>query len=570
MTGRQQNVRFGIFEIDFEAGELRRHGYRLILQPQPFKVLAMLLERPGQVVWRADILARIWPATSFGDIDQALNKAVSKIREVLGDSSGASRFVETIPRRGYRFIASTEAMQPPHPFVAVLPFRNIGPNPEKEYFSEGLAEEILGLLSGVEGMRVLAGASMRQFQANSSLEEIRERVAVSAVLSGTIRHAGGRIRLVTALIDATTGEQIWAQVFDRELKDIFMVQAEIATAIVHALRINLAIGGRDKHLVRCVTSVEAYDRYLNGVFHMHRRIPGNLGKALSALDDSIAIDPEFAPAYTAKAEVYGLLWFSGQAKQESIAPLAAEALAAALRLDPYSSEALALSAFAKILRNWDWRGAELAFERALSFGNGSSALRWRHASFLLAPMGKIEQALEQVDSALRLDPLSALVIYVRAQILWCGRQYSQAAAECEHALMIDPAFKLARLLLGCLNQQTGKFTEAIAVFEDELEALRPDTRVLSRLASAYALVGRRNDSLQILSELTSPASNALAWDVAWVHLSLHDAGEAYRCLERGIVNHDPSLMWLKVHPDFDSLRGNPRFEDLVRRIGLGA
>ena len=562
-----KKLRFGVFEADLAAGELRRSGYRLRIQKQPFEVLVMLLERPLEIVSRDEIFAKIWPTATFGDLEQALNKAISKIREVLGDASETPRFVETVARRGYRFIASVEAAEVYLPFVAVLPFKNIG-SVEEDFFSEGLTEEILTVLSGVEGLRVLASASTRQFHADSPTEDLRNRVDVTEMLIGSIRRYNNRVRIVATLLDSSTGEQRWSKVFDRELTDLFVIQEEIARGIADTLRINLTGKAGQKQLVRCANTVEAYDLYLKGLYHFRRRLPADISKAISFLEEAIAADPNYAPAHAAKAEAYGLLWFTGQGKRENVVPVALNALATALRLEPNLPEARALSAYVNVLRNWDWVGAGLAFERALELDDRSPSLHWKHAMWFLAPTGRMSEALAEIDWAMTFDPLSALVVYMKALVLWCDRQYRMAEMACEQALMIDPDFGLSRVLLGSIYQQTGRHAQAIRAFEETLAHSGSDSRTLSRLAAVYAEAGRRDDALQILADLKRSSTDVPAWTLGWIHLCLDDHAEAFRHLEIGIEKHDPGMMWLKVHPDFDRLRTHPQFASLLHHVGL--
>jgi tetratricopeptide (TPR) repeat protein len=358
-------------------------------------------------------------------------------------------------------------------------------------------------------------------------------------------------------------------VFDRELTDLFVIQEDIARGIADTLKVNLTSKAEQKQLVRCVTTVEAYDLYLKGLYHFHRRLPADISKSIAFLEQAIAADPNYAPAHAAKAEAYGLLWFSGQANREKVVPVALGALATALRLEPNLPEALALSAFVLVLRNWDWVGAGLAFERALELDDRSPSLHWKHAMWFLAPTGRMSEALAEIEWAVTLDPLSALVIYMKALILWCDRQHRMAELACERALMIDPDFGLSRVLLGCIYQQTGRHAQAITAFEETLSSSGSDSRTLSRLAAVYAETGRRDDALRILADLRQSSTDLPVWTLGWIHLSLGDHAEAYRQLEIGVEMHDPNMVWLKVHPDFDRLRTHPQFGTLLRRVGLG-
>ncbi|MGH9615077.1 MAG: winged helix-turn-helix domain-containing protein [Bryobacteraceae bacterium] len=221
-------IRFGNFEADMQSGELRKNGIRLHLQPQPFQILSMLLRSPGQVVTREDMREAVWPAASFGDFDHAVNKALNKIRTALGDVSEPPRYIETIPRRGYRFIADVQMPEPRMPLVAVLPFRESSGGADGDYFGEGMAEEILNALAGTACMRVVARTSAFQFRTEDAVARAREQLGITAAVTGTIRRSGTRIRVLADLVDAGTQDQLWSECYNRELADVFAVQEEIA------------------------------------------------------------------------------------------------------------------------------------------------------------------------------------------------------------------------------------------------------------------------------------------------------------------------------------------------------
>lgn len=256
-------------------------------------------------------------------------------------------------------------------------------------------------------------------------------------------------------------------------------------------------------------------------------------------------------------------------RPETIGPVVSSALETALRLDPNLVEARSLLAFAMVLKSWDWSGAKLAFDAAFATHRHSPILHWRYAIFLLAPHGRFAEALDEMDRALAVDPLSAITVYARAQILRCHRNYEQAEAECEHVLMIDPEYKLAQRLLGMIYQQTGRYAQAVSLFEEIVGSSQSDLRSHSRLAAAYAHVGRRHETLSILAELLRDHSGRVhAWLIGWIYLNLDDLDEAMKWLEIGIETHDPNMIWLKVHPDFDALRSHPKFNDALRHVGL--
>jgi len=562
-------IRFGNFEADMQSGELRKNGIRLHLQPQPFQILSMLLRSPGQVVTREDMRDAVWPAASFGDFDHAVNKALNKIRTALGDACEPPKYIETIPRRGYRFIADVQAPEPRMALVAVLPFRERSESEAGDYFGEGMAEEILNALASIGCMRVVARTSAFQFRTEDAVARAREQLGITAAVTGTIRRAGTRIRVLADLVDASTQEQLWSECYNRELADVFAVQEEIAGSIARALHVKLCPSVRPGAVQPPTRNVDAWDAYLKGRYHLSRLMPAEVQEAIRQLKLSVEKDPEFAPAYAALAEAYGHFAANAQQNRAAIFNLARTALDTALLLNPNLPEARALSAISQVFR-YNWAAAEREFSTALELAPRSPSVLTRRARWFLTPQGRTDEALADVDLALESDPLSNTVIMARALIFWFGHQYGKCYEECERMLSLDPNYVFAHLCKASIKLITGRAGEGVAVIEQLTEESGRNPVFLTFLATAYAKTGDRGRALEILRDLgegddcTSPF-----YYLAHVYAALEDADRTVECLERSVMEHDPNIVFLAVQPQLDCIRRHPRYGALLNSIGLG-
>src|SRR5712664_2627602 len=296
-------VRFGAFELDFKASQLRKQGIKVKLQEQPFQILQVLLQRPGEIVTREELQQTIWPSDTFVDFDHGLYNAIKRLREALGDSAETPRFVETLSRRGYRFVGKIECEASQMRSLAVLPLENLSRDPEQEYFAEGLTEALITTLAKIGEMRVVSRTSIMMYKGvRKPLREIARELEVDAIVEGTVLRAGDRVRITAQLIDAAKETHLWAESYERDLRNVLALQSEIAQAIARVIRVKLAPIDQARFLNANPVDPEAYEAYLKGRYHWNRRSAEGLAKAIQSFQTAIAKDPSYAAAYAGLAD----------------------------------------------------------------------------------------------------------------------------------------------------------------------------------------------------------------------------------------------------------------------------
>src|SRR5215470_392810 len=382
-------VRFANCEVDLPAGEIRKAGIRIHIQHQPFRILEALLERPGEVVTREELRSRIWPNESFGDFDQALNIAVTKLRNALGDSAERPRFIETLPRRGYRFIADVQ--QPPasasivgKKMLVVLPFDNLNGDPGQEYFVDGLTEELIAQLGQLNPKRlgVIARTSAVQYKATKkSIREIAKELNVEYVLEGSVRREGERVRITAQLIQVVDQTHLWSQSYDREMRDILGVQQDVARHVGRAMAFEL-FPEHPGPRIPAVTDPAAHEALLRGRFYWGQRSEEAVKKAIEFFEQALALDPRLAPAYSGLADCSTLLCWFGALTPNEAGPRAGDAAKRALELDATQSEAHASLALVHYWYEWDWARAEDEFRRAIALNPSYAAAHHWYSAYL--------------------------------------------------------------------------------------------------------------------------------------------------------------------------------------------
>jgi TolB-like protein/DNA-binding winged helix-turn-helix (wHTH) protein/Tfp pilus assembly protein PilF len=613
-------VRFGVFEADLAAGELHRQGVKVRLSGQPFAVLSVLLERPGDVVTREDLRQRLWAADTYVDFDHGLNAAVNKLREALGDSAGAPRYIETLPRKGYRFIAPVHANgdqgavaaperqpsrrgvrsiaamgtvatagivaaalaltalfarqrvgPPPGPpairSLAVLPFANLSHDPAQEVFADGMTDALICHLAQIGSMRVISRTSVMQFKdTRKTLPEIGRMLNVDAVVEGTVLRSGDRVSVSAKLIRAATDESLWAQKYEGLLGDVLTLQSELAQAIARQIRLEVTGFARRARSV----DPKAYEAYLWGRYYQDKQLGWATEKAMPLFEQAIAADPTFARAYVGLAEsaVYGY------PPKQSMAR-AKEAALRAVELNPALAEAHAALGMVQTFWDHDWAGAERSFKQAIVLEPSLSEAHHRY-SLLLAALGRLDQAVAESRRALELDPLSPAVGHTLGRLFYFSRDYAAAIAQYRRTLEVDPQSFWTHFFLSVALEQTGAWAEAAREWARAhaagQEASPPAVPAeLSRtLAEAGTAEGYRaflRKRLQWEEKVPARAPVASS-NLAILHAKLGDTDDALRWLERSFDSHTRDLIFLNVEPAYDSLREDPRFKDLLLRVGL--
>ena len=621
-------TKFGAFEADPRSGELVKNGRRVRLQEQPFQLLSALLERPGEVVTREELRILLWPQTVV-DYDHGLNKAVSKIREALGDSAESPRFVETVARRGYRFLADVTVVidgsaprepepSPPVPepeavppartvigrrhglfasiglvvllaaallawfspwhqgaqavrSLAVLPLVDTSEDPSQDFFADGMTGELITELGKVDALRVISRTSAMTYKgAHKSLATIARELNVDAVIEGSVMRAGGRVRITAQLIHANDDSRVWADSYEGDVRDALTLQVRVARAVAGQVRATLNHGERtafDKP--RSIDPV-AYENYLKGRYFLNKRTGDGLRAAIRYFRQAIEIDRNYAEAHSGLADAYALAgdWEYGVLSTTEAFSKATAAASRALELDGTLGEAHTSLAFALDLYGWDWDVAASEYEAAIRL-NPSYATAHHWYAWHLMLMGKTSEALQQFSQAQSLDPLSLIIGADIADALCINHDFGAAVAQSRKTLELDPGFAVGHYELGQALTQLGRFDEAIAALRKAIEISGHDSVFDSNLAYAYAVSGRKDDAVRIATDMATHGETypSAQANIALIYAGLGDRDAALDWLDKAYAaRFNPSIL---LRPAFDPLRGDARFRDLMHRIGLG-
>lgn len=583
---------FGHFRLN-PPERLLLHGTTSVsLTPKVFDTLVVLVRNSGHVVSKDELMREIWPDTNVEEAN--LTQNVSMLRKVFAQHHQGKIYIETIPKLGYRFIAdvrkvaiesneSAEEQDTGSPVaaqrdtqksqaidsLAVLPLANASADPNAEYLSDGITESIINSLSQLPRLRVMARSAVFRYKDKEvDAKEVGRELGVRAVLTGRVLHLGNKLIIRIELIDVSDGRQIWGEQYDREPLDIIAVQEEISREISEKLRLRLT--GQQKKLLtkRYTENTEAYHAYLKGHYYWNKRTEEGFRKGIKYFQKAINEDPNYALAYAGLADCYNLLNSYGALPPRESAPLIKAAAKQALKIDDVLAEAHTSLGHVKMMHDWDWPGAEREFRRALALNpNYATAHHW-YALYLRA-MGRFDESLQEIRQAQRLDSLSLIINTVVGTHFYYARQYDKAIAQCRETLELDPNFHVAYGVIGEAYTQKGMYKEAIAVLQKAI-ALSSGPDGLAMLGYAYAMAGQRTQAKAVLSKLQNlsrrryvePASRAI------IYTGMAEKEQAFAWLERASEDRNELLVMLKVDPRLDILRSDPRFTEMLRRVGL--
>ena len=473
-------LRFGMFEVDPRSGELLRQGSRIKLQNQPFQVLTLLLESPGEVVTREEFRRRLWPGNTYGDFDCALNKAINGLRRALGDRAGRPRFVETLQRRGYRFVARVEAGRTATGDVgsaryprlqqrvaridslAILPLENLSGDPAQEYFSDGMTEELISAIARISGVRVISRTSVMTFKGTrKSLSDIAKELRVQGIVEGSVARSEQRVRITAQLIHVAEDRHLWSGRYERELRDVLRLQAEIAQDITRQIR-NVV----DPEQASPTTQVrqvhpQAFEAWLKGNHFRDRMTPADLEKSVGFFTAAAGLDPAYAQAYADLSRVYFYLGLYGVRHPAEMFSKASASAVRALELDETVAVARSALAVTHILHDWDWGSAEAECRRGVELNPGDY-MTHAHLADYMSIRGRHDEAIEEARRVLEVNPISRVYLGWYGLILHRARRYDESIAQCRKALEIDPTYPNALWFLALSMEQKGKLREAIA------------------------------------------------------------------------------------------------------------
>ena len=624
-------MRFGAYDFEPYSGELRKEGMRVRLEGQPVAILRMLLERPGELVTREELQKQLWPADTFVDFEHSLNAAIKRLRAALSDSADHPRYVETLARRGYRFIAPvngaavgdkklllnatpfagrkpvgfrgrrlwltvslvlfaagfaglgwrqwwnrTAARPPVIKSLAVLPLENVSGDPAQEYFADGMTDELITDLAQIGSLRVISRTSAMQYKgAHKSLPEIARELAVDGIVEGTVFRSGRRVRITSQLIYAPSDQHLWAHSYERDLPDVLTLQNEIAQAVAH--EVGATIIGKQVS-VRAVSpevsvraaSPEAYESYLKGRYYFNQRTGNALNKSIEEFQEAIAREPNYALAYSGLADAYAMLGFRGHFPSEDALSLAKAAASKAIALDETLAEPHASLAFIAETHEWDWATAEREYKRALELNPGDARAHHWYAGYLMY-VGRFDEGIAEAERARDLDPLSLPVNNALAGRLLTAGRVDEALRQLQKTLGMNPKFAPAHQTLGWILLNKGKHQEAIREFQQAVQLAGPDDMDLTLdLGYAYATVGNQNEARRTLAKMKKLHERGLvpSAPVGILYGALGDLNDAFAWLDKAYKERDPELTYLKVGRRFEPLRNDPRFQKLLLRMGL--
>jgi len=573
-----QLIRFGFFEVDTRSGELRRQGCKVNLQEQPFQALVLLLERPGEVVTREELNKRLWPENTFVDYERGLNKAITKLCLALRADAEKPCYIETLPQRGYRFIAPVEnpppvrdrfrAQHPPRiDSLAVLPLENLSGDPAQEYFSDGLTEELICAVARIASLRVISRTSVMPYKgARKSLPVIAKELRVDAIVEGSVARSDQKVRITAQLIYAPDDRHLWSGRYERELLDILQLQAEIAQDIASQIH-KLVDPGQHPSVPARKVHPQAYEACLKGIFFRDKMTPADLAKSTAYFNQAINLDPGYAQAYANLSQAQFYLGLFGMGPASEMFPKAKASAVKALELDETVAAAHNALAAVHILYEWDWAGAEAECLRALQLSPNDSVTHVHLADYM-SIQERHDEAIAEYKLALELDPISCVYIGFFGLILYRARRFDEAIAQCHKALEINPNYANALWFLALSLEQKGRLAESIEKFDKAFSlGAGPPCRAL--LGRAYALAGERAKAESILEELKTLSYQQYIspFDIAVVYAGLGDLTSTFQLLEQAYQQRVFRIIEL-TFPMFDNLRPDPRWQDLVRRIGL--
>ena len=606
-------LRFGIFELEVDSGELRKSGRAVRLRPQAAKILVLLASRPGQLVTREDLREKIWGNETFVDFEHGLNLCIKEVRAALGDDADTPRYVETLPKRGYRFMATVEGAQPaarpaarrnyaalaaallavvvvvatlivanpkhwrerifgdyagPVRTIAVLPLQNLSGDEAQDYLADGMTEALTTDLARMESLQVISRTSAMQYKTanKKSLPLIAHELNADAVVEGSVQRSGNRVRVTAQLVRASDDRHLWANTFERDFPDVLALQDEVASAI--AKQIETKLGGPKPAPVTKVEKVnpQAYDNYLRANSYLDSF---DLQKSIDYYNQAIKLDPNYAPAYAHMAQAYFFLAFFGAVSPSEGWGKMKEAASLAVQKYEGLPDGHSALALAKLHYEWDFAGAEQEFKRALELNPNDADVRHGYAHYLMA-MGRVAESEAESRRAVELDPVGDGLNSCLCWHSFAARDYDQSVRLAEKFLRAQPNDPWELTILGWTYEQKRMPEQAVQEFKKAVEAANGDAFFVAALGHAYAVAGNRREAEKIIESLTTRAKKSYVspFDLALIYAALGEKDKAFALLDKAVAEHSTFLVYTRWEPRLDPLRSDPRFQGLLKRIGL--
>jgi TolB-like protein/DNA-binding winged helix-turn-helix (wHTH) protein/Tfp pilus assembly protein PilF len=623
---------FGPFCLDPEQRVLLRDGKPIALTSKAFEILNLLVENQGRALSKEEMMRQVWP-DSFVD-ESNLAQHIFHLRKVLGDTHEGQAYIETLPRHGYRFVAAVQQSpatraevavltadsrqapavvpnaRPTSPrwvvgiaacfllavlsfvyvergriwappaasggkvMLAVLAFENLSGDPQQEYLSNGLTEELITQLGSLEPNRlgVIARTSAMQYKgSHKDVRQISRELGVDYVLEGSVRRDGERVRITAQLIQVKDQTHLWAKEYDRGLKDILGLESEVAGEVAREIQLRLTPAESARLAAARPVDPEAYEMYLKGRYFWNKRNEAAYLKAIDYFNQAIARDPQYAGAYSGLADAYALLgsWPNAEMPRRVAMPRAKEAALTALKLDDSLAEAHASLAFVEMHYEWNWKESEKEFRRAIELNpNYATAHQW--FAYWLMARGRRDESIAENELARKADPLSIIIRTDAADLLCAAGRFDEAIQKAKEAMDLDPDFRLGHYFLGLAYAGKEMYPEALAEYQKGVAMDSKDEWSLSGLGWVYALMHNRMKAEEIIRRLRQDARERpdLALEIASIYSALGEKDEAFAWLDKAYQNRDGGLMFVNSYWNFRQIRSDPRFAELVKKIGL--
>lgn len=562
---------FGPFRLDPDEYRLQKDGLVVPLAPKTLSMLVILVRDNGNLVEKDRLIRELWPDTFVEESNLTFN--ISVIRKALGDTAQTPRYIETVPKRGYRFVASVEEVRTESQIrsLAVLPFVNMSEQEEGEYFADGIQEALISELAHIISLRVISRTSSRQYnRAKHSLSDFARALQLDLAVEGSVLLEGNRVRINVRLIDAVNDTQLWAQSYDRLLRDVLDVQSEVAESIAQRIELKLTPSQQSRLRNTRAIDPEAHAAYLKGRYYWHQFFTeAGMKKAIDYLRHAIELEPDYAPAWAYLSACFTAMGVQAMLPPEQAQAEAKPAAERALALAPLSAEAHGIMAANCLFFDWNWPATEGAIRRAIEL-NPSCEAHGLFAHYALA-RGWCEQAIVSQRRALDLDPMSATM---NTDLVWVHllcRDYGKAIELGLGAESKQFNYPLMHFYLGQAYLCIGKYREGIEQIE-KMVAPGEDASgpFLAILGHAYGVAGKKSSSKEILTRMEelSRRSYVASYDWAVLHAGLAEKEAALQRLKKAVDEREPRVIWLKLEPAFEGFRKENRFQDLIRRLEL--
>jgi len=564
-------IRFGVFELDPSAYELRRGSRVVKMERLAMELLLLLIAREGELVSRDEIVEKLWGKHVFLDAEHGVNTAIRKVRRALGDHPQRPRFVQTTPGKGYRFIAAVrhgeEAAQVSERIMlVVLPFLNLSGDPADEYLSDGLTEETIARLGSMhpERLGIIARTSSMAYKGtNKSARQIGQELHVHYLLESSIRRQNQFLRITAQLIRVEDETHLWARSYDRNTESLLGLQDELGRAIAEQVRIKLTRAQKTLLAHASTTSADAYDAYLRGRFFWNHRTREMILRAIPHFEHALTIDPHYSLAWAGVADAYAILPITSDASSEECLPKAMTAARTAILADDLSAEAHTALGSCKFWMEWDWEGAQAELRRAIEL-NPSYALAHLCYAHVLSNSGDHAAADREISSARELDPLSPHVYSISGQLLFQAGRYSDAAVHLERALALNPKAWIANIVLARIDIEAGRFEDAISRLQMAFENSGGTTEPLSLKGYAYAQSGHPEQARQVIGTLLEIAKHRYVppYNIGMVFQGLGETARAVEWLGKAYQQRDVRMVFLSVDPKWRELNRDFRVRSL--------